>query len=275
MQIESYKHWNTIPDDLFSSMVQTQIECWWQEPFWEYMICENTQCRKIVSIELAEEIKDWSKISCPCCSGGMKKIYEYSEFYDILKEYFNWKVSAILLLNEWESNKEILWFWSLSLTNIEGVVDLELATRPSSFHPATLKELLATHLFPGGIEDDNIVCCHQIYIAERIRTIALFWEMQTALMQTNPEYSDMPVVLETRFDSRLYPILRSVWFEDLTYDQYWYVVQYFPRFWDLIAYVEEKKYLDMPVSSLRRYRKHALKILNEHPEFNDKYYIWY
>jgi hypothetical protein len=78
--------------------------------------------------------------------------------------------------------------------------------------------------------------------------------------------------METRYDSRLYPISRLLWFEDISTDKYWYVIQYLPKFSKILDFFSKNNTFFNPdlLSKKQYFKWYAMSILCENPKFLDR-----
>lgn len=280
IQTWEYKDASKIPEVWLSSLVDAEAYCWWAEPFSEYVICEENTCWKISSLEdVFEKIDDTvmqdislpSWFCCPDCYWWVRLIYEKESFLEVLREYFQGNVSAILL---WEQENDIQGFGIINKTSIEKLLHIDFATRPNSFDFSDIFSEISQKAFQWALTTDTeVVCWHQLFLSQSIRTNTLFWDTLYKLFLLNPEYSDLPILLETRYDSRVYPILRWLGFQDICHDRYGYVIQYFPKYWDFLESLEMKVYDTLSLTDVKKYRKYALEVLHNNPRFKDKYYV--
>ncbi len=234
MEIVTYKKASEIEEKYLSSLVDAEIECWGSRPFDEYKICSNPECRAIYSIEdIYETIDDYrnrvdEKLSldfkCSICELDTELIYEKTEFLEVLKEYIKWEVSWVLLIDD---NEKVEWFGVLSKTSLSWAINYEFATRPGSYDKEDLLKLLSKELFwTKDAGNEQIALLHQIYVSKNLRKWNISFEMLNKLISLNLEYWNIPVIWETRFEGDFYPISRTMGFNDIESDKYWYVVQF-------------------------------------------------
>ena len=249
MKIFSYKEAKNIPENLLPSLVKSEIECWWSEPFSEYKICGSLSCKAIFSIEevhwslsnFKKWINNWDDFSCLECSWETEYIYKTDAFFNLIKDYIKWDVSAILLVTP-EQNVE--WFWVLSKTTLKDVVENEFATRPWSYDKKELSNILSKELFGiKTLSNKELICLHQIYISPDFRWIYKPFDVLKNMFLLREDDWSLPVVMETRYDSRFFPITKKMWFRDLVDDKYWYVVQYISNYLKLLNFLMNSKNL--------------------------------
>jgi len=80
--------------------------------------------------------------------------------------------------------------------------------------------------------------------------------------------NDHPTILETRFDSGLYPITRCLWFQDVTQnDKYGYIPQFLQDSTNILQDISRlSNYSDFK-DQLHAYKKHSQEILMQNPDF--------
>lgn len=240
MDILSYKQAKDIPEHLLVSLAKSEVECWWSEPFSEYKICE--ECSAIFSIEevhwsvkkFRNSETNWDIFECLECSWNTKYMYKINDFFDMIKEYIKWDVSAVLLVTP---EKTVEWFAVLTKTTINWIVENEFNTRPNSYNKQELISLLLNEYpFIGWQE---VICLHQIYINKYFRWNNRAFNVLKKILTINELYYNLPILLETRYDSRFYPITRYLWSQNLIDDKYWYVVQIIKNGLLFIKYLEK------------------------------------
>ena len=275
MEIIEYSEAKDIPERFIPSLVRSEIECWWSEPFSEYKMCE--QCHAIFSIEeihgslknFREWNNSWDSFSCLECSWETKYIYKTDAFLDLVKNYIKWDVSAILLMTP-EQNVE--WFGILSKTTVEGIVNNEFATRPWSYDKEELSMILLKELRKF---DKELICLHQIYISPDFREGDLSFNLLRDLFFLKKEYMNIPVIWEARYDNRFYPISRALWFRNVMDDDHWYVIQLINKYWSILELLEWISWFwDKNIASnLFKFKRESVRILKQKTHlFKRKFY---
>lgn len=222
MEIKTYKKASEIEEKYLSSLVDSEIECWWSRPFDEYKICSNSECRALYSIEdIYENIKNYRNRlddilshnhKCEICDYETEFVYEKEKFLEMIKEYVKWEVSLVLLID----NEKVEWFWVLSKDSLENIMNFEFATRPNSYDTKYIYEKLDSNL------EFNLI--HQIFISEKYRW---FWYFKLLFNQLlNFCNLNSPIILETMYNSKFYSIIKSLDWINILSDRYWYVVMY-------------------------------------------------
>lgn len=241
MEIKSYKQASDIPDSILSSLVDSEIECWGLEPFSEYKICSD--CKAVFSIEevhwsledFRNKTKSWDDFECLECNWKTHYIYEPSYFLEEAREYVKWDVSSILLLTP---DQKVEGFWILSKTNMSWLMEREFATRPSSYKKEDLLEsLLDNFSWVDDLLNQDFICLHQIYISPYFRRVFKVFDMLKHMFSLRKEDSDLPIIMETRYDSKFFPITKKMWFDDIIDDKYWYVIQYLSKYMNLVNFL--------------------------------------
>lgn len=281
MKILSYKKASDIEEKYLSSLVDSEIECWWQKPFDEYKICTNPECKAVFAIEdVYKNLQNYrnrvdntisENFKCLDCDYKTEFIYEKNEFLEIIKEYIKWEVSRVLLIDE---SEKVEWFWVLSKDSLENIINYEFATRPNSYDKNKLLKKLSQKLFWFKYSwNEKVALLHQIYVRNIYRWM-WFWKEILKNILKNKWEEKIPVILETRYDSEFFSMTKSMWFNDLINDKYWYVVQYiswnnnsfqFSKISNLFQSISDKFWF---------YKKESLKILLSNEKFSfRKYYI--
>jgi len=279
MQIKKYKDASKIPEKYLKSLISSEIECWGAEPFDEYKICVSESCKRIHSIEevhgdienFRKNKESWDDFLCRECNSKTENIYDKNNFWEVIKEYIKWQVSAVLLLSE---EDRVEWFWIISKTNLESLMDNEFNTRPNSYpKEETIKKLSKTIFWREDATLEDVICFHQIYVSPEFRDANISLKLLRELFFINPEYKKIPVVGETRYDINFYTILRVMWSENICNDKYWYVLQYISRYKKMYEFLSENIWFKKVISIMKKFRIDSKNILKENPSFLDaKFY---
>jgi len=269
-----------IPEKYMRQLFEKEVEVWGVEPFWEYKLCDNLECRRVFSIEdvhgeiskMHEKIYSWDDFCCRECSSETSYMYKSEEFYDIMKQYVKWNVSAVLLI--WDEDT-LQGFWVLSQGTIESVAHWEFQTRWWSYNPNDVIQKLSENIFScNDAKDEDIVCFHQIHVSGRVRDAAISYKlMQELFFLTGEIYNNLPVVWETRYDSRFYPVSRSMWFDDIFDDPHGYVIQSIWKYAEVLQFLSHNTWFSDFNKEMLGFKRNAKKILEKHPDYSGiKYY---
>lgn len=263
MEIKNYVKSSDIPQKYLKSLVKSEIECWWSAPFDEFMICNDHNCWTIYSIEDVywsienyRNRKEDKEFRCECgCE--TEQFYKPEEFIKSVKDYIKWEVSSVLILIE----EDVEGFGVISNTTLWELINMEFATRPSSYDKNILLNELSKKIFwLENAEEKEVVILHQIFISEFIRWRGNWKKLLNNLLTINPN-KNLPFILETRYDSQFYSISRSMWFENIINDKFWYVVQYNNKK-SFISLNNFNEYLNQISIKFEFYKKEALDVLN-------------
>lgn len=264
MELQVFKRALDMPDDYIPSLADAEIECWWSDPFREFLKCCNPKCWKLHSIQDAYwSIKDFrerknDKTHFCDCWGICQEIYPKEEFIDTIIDYIEGKVSVVLVTNE---SQEVRGFWVLNTKPLWDVLDFELATRPQSYDRESLLRSLSLEWF--SMEDasqEEVTILHQIFAWEELRGTWYWKKILEELLELAREEKNN-LILETRFNSNLYPITRSLWAQNLINDKYWYVVQILKR--QLLVASLWKRIKEW----FQWFKLEAMQILSQNPSF--------
>ncbi|MDD5213607.1 MAG: GNAT family N-acetyltransferase [Candidatus Gracilibacteria bacterium] len=280
MELKSYKKASEIPKKYLASLVDAEIECWGSRPFDEYKICTNPNCKAIFSIEdIYETVANYinrindelaKNFKCSCCNSKTELIYEKNKFLEIIKEYIKGEVSRVLLIDD---NERVEGFGVLSKTNLSGAINYEFATRPASYDKEELLKSLSKELF--GTEDageEQISLLHQIYVSHLYRGTGFGKQILNSILEFNGN-DNIPILLETRYDSEFYPISKTLGFKNIMNDKYGYTCQYIPKK-DYFILANKPTILKEISAKFSFYKKEALEILSLNNSFlTQKFYI--
>lgn len=284
MRLETYPEAKKMPEKYLSSFVDAEIECWWSEPFSEFRICKNNLCKAVFSIEdVYWNIEEFQKrrelwildnnFCCEECWDETEYIYEKEEFIELSKEYVKNDVSIILGLS---NKKEVNWFWVISSTNVDSLLNVELNTRIWSYNKKLLLKNISESIFwIDDASEEKLLCLLHVYLAPYWREKNLCFELLKSMFLMKESEINKPIIMETRYDSRLYPISRLLGFQDLISDKYGYVVQYLDRFSSIINFFKANNTFFKPDLIWRKqlYKWVAMSIIAKNPIFvNRKFY---
>lgn len=282
MEIISYKNTSDIPEKYLPSLVDAQIECWWAKPFDEYMICSDENCKAVYSIEDVfwsyEDFKKYNTntsidFNCKCwCDTEL--MYPKEDFYEVLIEYFKWEVITTLLLD----NDTVKWFWVLRKTSLNDILYNKLDYRPDSYNKDVLCNLLLEKSKEiNCILDKEFIYSDQIYVSPSSRKWNISYEViKTPFQIIKKLYWELPIVGETRYASKFYPISRAMWYEDLLSDKYWNVFQFSDSIDKVLNFFEMyKSFWDKSlIKKIIKYKKYSNYVINNNPNYNSrKFYI--
>ena len=277
MQLQTYKNASNIEEKYLSDLAQRQAECWWSKPFEEYKICKNDNCRALFSIEEVlwnlMEIRNpqSSEVDFRCteCWDETEEIYEKEKFISLMKEYFLWEISAILITDDQDS---VEWFWVISKTTIRWVMELEFNTRPGSYEiEETIKKLWKILYDDENAENEDVICFHQIYLSPLIRNSQLSYAALKELFEINrQDYSNIPTIWEAKYDNKFYPISRSIWFQDFIHDEYGYIMQHISHYSDVLDFLDSHSWYQDFLWDMIKFKKEARSILKKYPGWSGR-----
>lgn len=284
MRLESYPEAKKMPEKYLPSLVDAEIECWWSEPFSEYRICKNDWCKAIFSIEdVYWSVEEFQKrrelwvlddtFCCEECWDETEYVYEKGEFISLTQEYVKKDVGCVIWTSD---NNKVNWFWIISTTTVDSLLNLELNTRIWSYDKKELLKNISESIFwINDAWDEELLCLLHVYISPNWREKNLCFELLKSMFLLKENEVKKPIIMETRYDSRLYPISRLLWFKDLMSDKYGYVVQYLEQFSSIINFFKSNNTFFKPDLIWRKqlYKWVAMSILAQNPIFiNRKFY---
>lgn len=277
MNILEFKEAKNIPEKLLPSLVKSEVECWWSEPFSEYKICND--CKAIFSIEevhgsvenFRKSENNWDDFECLECHWTTKYIYKTEEFLNLIKEYIKWDVSAVLLVSP---DENVEWFCVLVKTNILWIVENEFNTRPNSYDKQKLTEILLEKTTSWIW--DKVLCLHHLYVCEKFRGVNFFSSMMKKLFIINEIFKSSPIILETRYDSHFYSMSRFCWAINLIDDTYWYVTQIIKNYSNFLDFFSKKSWLtnNFKKNDLLLFKKESIKILENNKHFLERKFYY-
>ena len=275
MKVKQYKNAIDMPEKYIDSLVDSEIECWWSKPFDEFLRCTDPSCWKIYSIEdsywTISNYRNREKdidFNCECWS-KTDFVYKKEEFIDLVKDYIKWNVSSVLLLDD---NEKVEWFWVLSKGKLIDIIINLLITRPNSWNISEIWEHLSKVFWNDDILNSDFICSHQIYITPDFRKWDIWIDVLKKMFLDKEDYFNLPIIWETRFDSKFYPTTQILWYKDFLEDVHWYVLQYSENYNDVsdivkgfTSYSEKSVFREM-----LKYRKKWLSIFNSNPNLSNR-----
>ncbi len=282
MRIESYKEAKNLPEKYLPSLVDAEIECWWSRPFSEFRICKNDKCKATFSIEdvywsieeyqrKTQELKNIDNFDCKECNSETWYIYEKSKFINILKEKIKEDVIAVLLI----TNDDIVkWFWFWKKTTLWDILYNEIDVRPDSYDKEEAIKMLSKIIFNQiDSRHEEFVFSNQIYVSPSHRAWNISFEVLKALFNLkSKEFSKYPIVWETKYSSKFYPISRLMWYRDCTDDKYWNVLQYCPDYKQVLNFYNSQSTFTNKetIKKIIKFKKEAMLILKNNPHFTQR-----
>lgn len=284
MKILSYKKASDIEEKYLSSLVDSEIECWWQKPFDEYKICKNPECKAVYSIEdIYENLRNYrnrvdntisENFRCLDCDSKTEFIYEKNEFVEIIKEYIKWEVSRVLLIDELE---KVEGFWVLSKDSLENIIYKIFDSRPWSWDKEkAILEVSKKIFWNNNSRNEEFICSHQIYISPFAREWNIAVDLLRELFSLNESFRWLPIIGETRYDSKFYPITRIMWYQDILNDKYGTVLQASSSYdFVLNLFKSIQSFYDKTIfKEILNYKRESSIILKENINFSkQKFYI--
>lgn len=278
-----YLHFNDlheVPHDLREEFFLAEAKCWWNEPFNEFSICND--CGRLHSIQdlwmkpNSIGTANLSDFNCLDCGGGLSSFYLNDEFKKEAYDYFNENVWLILLLSErWD----LLGFGLIVKKKIQDLLEYEFSTRPQSHNIDNIWWELNNYFWYQSKLEEMVLCIQHIYVDSRIRWSAFWMNILRKMFEVFTSIQDFWVVLETRYDSWLYPLTRSLGFSDVSEpDQYGYIVQAAKssqKVTELLNSTLSTDWCTALKPLLQRYREEAKKVMQDNPSFSWKRFYHY
>lgn len=265
MKIQRFSHPDDVKNDYWEQLYLLQKQCWGERPFWEFKKC--SECHRVYSVEdvlwEGEKIVEGKDFSCISCDGETYDMYDRN-FIDEMKKYFKDNVYLILSIS-WSD--EVIGFWIVTKKSISEVVSYDFSSRPNSYDTNKLSQEIAFLAF-GNREKvyNDIILLNHIYVIPELRWTTLFFQMFRTMLESFQEDIDLPSILETRFDSRVYPYLRALGFRDIFEDQYGYIPQIIRNNKVLLQQlISAEKWEKIPY--LKESLRYAKKVIQENPQF--------
>lgn len=273
LKYEYYPDASQIPENFLRQIHWHQVEWWWAEPYDEYKICATPGCWRLYSIDDVRGSlqEDDSEEDFTCweenCEGETVFIYNTEAFYNNLIEYIQRNVSMVLLTN----GDELKGFWMLSQWNIKSVAHIEFWGRPNGYTPELIVEKLSQDLFwVTDASEEQITHMFNVIIEpSTLRTHNAFALMQELFFAFAEDLYLYPVVKESHYADRMYPIARAMWFRNVVDNQYWYVIQTVDRYSEILNYFRLHPWFIKMLWDIHHYREEAKSIIEK-----NNWFIW-
>ncbi len=218
--------------------------------FGEYAACTDVQCRSIksiqevhpdfdaagdVSLEELEARDEFELPSCDVCEKDMTLIFNPEVFWRFLKDYFKHreivhqqaevisKVAGAIMLDK---NSTIMGSTVAYPTTMVDIVGENINYRNSYDVPAVMNKLAEIMGLNSGAEAEQIlgICWNRIAFRKDAAGKGKFPKLVGSLFNLLSKYDDLPVVVDTRPDSRLYPLLKAIGFIDVMHDEHGWAI---------------------------------------------------
>jgi hypothetical protein len=140
-----------------------------------------------------------------------------------VKEYVKWEVSRVLLIDD---NEKVEGFGVLSKDTLENIIYKIFDSRPWSWdREKAILEISKKIFWNTDSRNKEFICSHQIYISPFAREWNIAVDLLRELFSLNESFRWLPIIWETRYDSKFYPVTKLMWYQDILDDKYWTVIQ--------------------------------------------------
>lgn len=258
MEIHTYDSEHLPERDFLLKFQEKQVLCWGNEPFCEFHLC--SECGRIHSINELNAADDvvngvLRSYSCVECGSDTETFYQWENFLQEIRDYFSNEIQLIVAQEE----SEIIGYLVLVRKKIADLLKYELATRPEG-HNSWLIIQKVWEIIP---KDSPLLCMQHMYIQPMHRGKDFFTKLLRIWIQSFWIEQDEAVIMETHFWSEVYPLSRSLWFENISHDKYGYTVELHPSKNKLFERLWK-------INPRGEFRKEQKRILSENPQFSEK-----
>jgi len=229
IKIVTYPDMSKLEELRLKSLAELEREVWGY--YGEYAICSDINCRAVQSISevydgvddeenfirLAELEKNGALLpDCPVCKQSSELFFPPNIMTKFLKHQFSSEIFGALLIDQ---NKDVQGCTIASrgkLVNIFNSFNYRLSY-PQKEWLASIADCLGEE-YKDGLKD--VVSWNRLEIAHDLRGRGYFFPLLKALLDLHREYDNLPVIGDTRFESRVYPFLKAVGYQDIIADKH-------------------------------------------------------
>lgn len=218
-----------LEDPVLSQLVENERELWGHDGYKEYVVCQNRDCRTLQSIEdvygeradkpLAELEKNGPEIpNCPTCSSPCEIFFEPEIFVMYMRDYLSKGFFGALLMDK----EGGLMGHTIAMRGIRCQVMGLLNYRQSYGTEICLKRM-SEQLGENPIDAEgakSTIFVSRIGIDSSLRGQGFYAKLTKAMLDIHPEFDGLPIVLETRFDTNAYPLLKALGYIETQTDQH-------------------------------------------------------
>jgi len=236
-KIISYPDMSQLDETLLRQLVDNEREYWGHTGYSEYVVCTNIECRRLQSIEdvysqtgktLAElEREGPTTPDCPSCGEVSEIFFEPEVFVTYTRNYLANNFFGAILIDQ----NERLRGHAVSKKGPRHELFNELNYRQSfdsSICLLGISEVAAeTTIDEQGLKE--AIFMSRIGVDANLRGKGYYFALSKAMFDLYPEYDELPIISETRFDSELYPLFKAMGYHNLQTDQYDHIFMVHPN----------------------------------------------
>ncbi|MBF0372990.1 MAG: hypothetical protein HQL39_06175, partial [Alphaproteobacteria bacterium] len=230
LELNSYQDMSTLDADLLGKLADKEREWWGYQGFGEYAICSHPSCRAVLSIDEVYAVsqgEDYQPLTalerdgprlpgCPECGGSTELLLPRALFIEYLRYYFSHGVYGTLLLDdERRIRGATVALRTSRRTALERIINYRNSYRVDSCLAAISRTLGDTHESDGS---EPVVCWSRVALGRDLRGRSHLHRIVSDLLALQPNNADLPLLGDTRFDTRLHPILKAIGFRDVATD---------------------------------------------------------
>ncbi|MDF2379452.1 MAG: SET domain-containing protein-lysine N-methyltransferase [Candidatus Gracilibacteria bacterium] len=237
--------------EMMEKLARMELITWGLEPFNEYAYCVDKKCGTVIDLTEAypefkhlkknykQLIKEFPLVTtlinneelrvppCPCCNGQSELICGPDSFIPKLKKYFKNNVFGVIAVDKKD--------------DIQGFANAMLSTRSKVFHEVinyrggynyndyirNISSILKDKTMSDGSEE--IVYWNKIALTPPYRggKSDYFGWLRRELLELKPEYDDLPLTGDTRFDTKVYSLFKGLGYQDVVQDPFGHVIHVF------------------------------------------------
>lgn len=231
IEIVAYPDMSQVEDPLFEQMITNEREYWGYRGYGEYVICSDAKCRALLSIEevygidpneehrsLQDLEKNGAKTpNCPECNSQTELFLDPKLFPLLIRGALAKNAFGALLLEQEKVRGHITLMKGaraelLHAMNYRQGYDVEENLMQIS------KQLGEKNVDQKGMKD--AICLNRVGINHSLRGQGLFAPLTQTALDTHPEFGELAIISDTRFDSPLLPLYIAIGFESIQEDRY-------------------------------------------------------
>jgi len=288
IKIVQYEDMSKVEEPFLKTIAEQEREAWGYQGVGEYAVCTDPECRALQSIDevygvngtdkyvpLAELEKNGPKIpDCPECNSPSQIAMPPDHYVDFLRDYYSKGVYGALLIDEETGQVEGN---GVSFKDtIANIFDNNINYRKTYDREHWLAAIACLLGKEYGCEGkEEAICFNRMVISRAIKGGGYFGKLFTAMLDIHPEYDDLPLIGDTRFDSVGWPLIKAIGNKDVIWDHMGWVTHMNERSGNMRELLgleadEFKKHFHRKLQLCREMRKKYIETHKPHEQ--RKYY---
>ena len=210
MEIVGYRDMGKLSHEEIAEIASLEANIFKYKPFGEYKICEDINCRKLVSYE-----EDSEENICPCCKS---KTVHYSPVDNLTKylQFLYAQNTAGAIIKD-DSNKIVG-------ASIGFVSNFDNAFNSINYRGGYNRDdflsLAKTRTGRNLSPNTQVVCANRIVIDKKHRGSGLYSHLLRVNLNELAEYDNLPAIGDTMIETKLFPLVIASGYLPTQFDRF-------------------------------------------------------